>query len=94
MERCNRILEDILRHYIDSTQDDWNMYLSLVELANNNALQESIRITPFMLNYGQHTLTPLNHGISKCHIFVAKDFVQSMFSILQEGKKHLLANER
>lgn len=90
-ERVNRILEDMLRHYVSPTQDDWDMYLSLVEFAYNNAWQESIRTTPFMLNYGQHPLTPLNRGISRCHVPAAKDFAQSMSSILQEAKKHLLA---
>lgn len=90
-ERVNRILEDMLRHYVTPTQDDWDMYLSLVEFAYNNAWQESIRTTPFMLNYGQHPLTPLNRGISRCHVPAAKDFAQSMSSILQEAKKHLLA---
>jgi hypothetical protein len=44
-ERVNRILEDMLRHYVTPTQDDWDMYLSLVEFAYNNAWQESIRTT-------------------------------------------------
>ena len=44
-----------------------------------------------MLNHDQHPLNPLNIGISKCHVLVAKDLVQSMSSIMQEAKKHLLA---
>ena len=66
------------------------MYLSLVEFAYSNAWQESIRTTPFMLNYGQQPLIALNCGISRCHVSVAKDFAQSMSSTLQEAKKHLL----
>ena len=31
-ERVNKILEYILRHYISPTQDNWDLYLSLVEL--------------------------------------------------------------
>ena len=49
-ERVNRILEDMLRHYVSPTQDDWDLYLSLVEFSYNNAWQESIKTTPFMLN--------------------------------------------
>jgi hypothetical protein len=59
------ILEDMLRHYVSPTQDGWDLYLSLVEFAYNNVLQESIQTTPFMLNYGQHPLTPLNIRINK-----------------------------
>ena len=36
-ERVNKILEDMLRHYVSSTQDEWDLYLSLVEFAYNNA---------------------------------------------------------
>jgi hypothetical protein len=89
-ERVNRILEDFLRLHISPVQDDWDLYLSFVEFAYNNAWQESIRTTPFMLNYGQHPLIPLNCGINKCDVPAAKDFVQSMSSILQKAKKHLL----
>ena len=38
-ERVNRILEDMLTHYVSPTQDDWDHYLSLVEFAYNNAWQ-------------------------------------------------------
>ena len=44
-----------------------------------------------MLNYGQHPLTPLNIGINECHVHATKKVLQSMSSIMQEAKKHLLA---
>ena len=65
--------------------------MSLFEFAYNNASQESIQTTPSMLNYGQHPLTPLNIGINECHVHAAKKVLQSMSSIMQEAKKHLLA---
>ena len=64
----------------------------LVEFAYNNVGQESIQSTPFMLNYSQHPLTPLNTGISRFNVPLAKDLVQSMSSIMQDAKKHLLAS--
>ena len=47
-----------------------------------------------MLNHGQHPLTPLNIGINGCHVPDAKDLVQLMSSIMQEAKKHLLAQKK
>ena len=44
-----------------------------------------------MLKYGQHPLTPLNIGISRCHAPAANGSMQSMSSIMQEAKNHLLA---
>jgi hypothetical protein len=65
----------MLRHYVP-TQDEWDLYLFLVEFAYNNAWQESIQTTSFTLNHNQHSLTPLNIGINKCQILVVKDLMQ------------------
>ncbi|KAJ9531103.1 hypothetical protein QJQ45_000899 [Haematococcus lacustris] len=53
-ERMNRVIEEMLRHYIRPDQKDWAEHLPLVEFAINNAKQESTRCTPFYLNYGYH----------------------------------------
>jgi hypothetical protein len=57
-ERANGILEDTLRHFIGPYQTDWDEYLAVAEFAMNNAWNQSIQNTPFMLNYGQHPDTP------------------------------------
>ena len=57
-ERTNRILEDMLRYYVNPMLNDWDEYLDAVEFAVNNAWQESIKTTPLLLNYGQRPLTP------------------------------------
>ena len=59
-ERSNRTVEDMLRHYIDPCQTDWDQHLPAVEFAINNSWQESIKETPFFLNYGQNPLVPIN----------------------------------
>ena len=58
-ERANRILEDMLRHYVGPYQDDWDDLLGVAEFAMNNAYSESIKCTPFVMVYGQHPYTPL-----------------------------------
>ena len=63
-ERCNRILQDMLRHYINPMHNDWDEHLTAVEFAINNSYQESIKTTPFMLNYGRNPLTPSTLGTS------------------------------
>jgi transposase InsO family protein len=59
-ERVNRILEDMLRHYIGPTHDDWDKHLTAAEFAYNNAYQESIRTSPFKLNFGEDPLMPFS----------------------------------
>ena len=57
-EQVNRILEDMLRHHVNPMLNDWDDLLEAVEFAVNNAWQESIQTTPFMLNYGQQPRLP------------------------------------
>lgn len=59
VERVNKILEDYLRHFVSPTQTNWDELLPMAEFAINNAYQESIKSTPFLLNYGQHPLSPM-----------------------------------
>ncbi|KAJ9531016.1 hypothetical protein QJQ45_000981 [Haematococcus lacustris] len=56
-ERYNRVLEEMLRHYISPTQSDWPDYLALAEFAVNNSWQKSIQSTPFLVNTGQSPVT-------------------------------------
>ena len=48
-ERMNRVLEDMLWHYVNPRQNNWNELLSCAEFAENNAYQASTRDTPFYL---------------------------------------------
>ena len=57
-EIMNQIVEDTLRHYVSPTQEDWDEWIAAVEFAINNSYQETVRSTPFRLNYGQDPLTP------------------------------------
>ncbi|KAJ9508757.1 hypothetical protein QJQ45_028059 [Haematococcus lacustris] len=73
-ERMNRVVEEMLRHYIRPDQRDWADHLPLVEFAINNARQESTRFTPFYLNYGYHPrraeLLDLPQKVPRAHDFV------------------------
>jgi hypothetical protein len=58
-ERTNRVLEEMLRHFVHPLQNNWDSLLPVAEFAINNAWQESIGDTPFFLNFGQHSQSPL-----------------------------------
>jgi hypothetical protein len=58
-ERMNRIVEDMIRHYVSPTHDDWDEHLSQIEFAINNAHHEGLKNTPFYMNYQRNPLTPL-----------------------------------
>jgi hypothetical protein len=90
-ERMNRLVEDVLRHYISPTQKDWDKQLMPVEFAINNAPQSSTGMSPFMLNAGQHPLTPLAMDMDDCKSQSASEFVGQMQTNLQLAKQMIQA---
>ena len=88
-ERSNRILEDMLRHFVGPYHDDWDKHLPLAEFAVNNAWQESVRATPFMLNSGQDPLTPLNFGTTDSNSPAATTIVQRMDRLIRQARDAL-----
>ena len=59
-ERVNRVLEDMLRHYVGSLRHgDWDKCLTAAEFAINNSFHESSGSTPFRLNYGRDPRVPI-----------------------------------
>ncbi|KAJ9514002.1 hypothetical protein QJQ45_021113 [Haematococcus lacustris] len=87
-ERVNRVIEEMLRHFIRPDQRDWAEYLPLVEFAINNAWQESVRSTPFFLNYGYHPrlaeLLDLPQKVPQAH-----EFVRSMKKAVEQARQCL-----
>eukprot|EP00882_Tetradesmus_deserticola_P000856 GHRQ01000930.1.p1 GENE.GHRQ01000930.1~~GHRQ01000930.1.p1 ORF type:complete len:1344 (+),score=98.92 GHRQ01000930.1:408-4034(+) len=59
-ERVNRIMEDMMRHFVDPSQSNWVQLLPLVEFAINDSWQESVQAVPFVLNYGKRPHLPLD----------------------------------
>ena len=64
-ERMNRVLEDMMRHYVNPKQNNWDELLAPAEFAINNAYQSSIKDTPFFLNYGRHPRMPKDFNADK-----------------------------
>jgi RNase H-like domain found in reverse transcriptase/Reverse transcriptase (RNA-dependent DNA polymerase)/Integrase zinc binding domain/Chromo (CHRromatin Organisation MOdifier) domain/Integrase core domain/Aspartyl protease/Eukaryotic translation initiation factor 3 subunit G len=62
-ERMNRTLEEVLRHYINPSHTSWETLLPWAEFAVNSAFQESIKTTPFLLNYGWQPSSPFELGL-------------------------------
>lgn len=58
-ERMNRIVEEVLRNYIDPTQVDWDQHLDNCEFAINNSVHSATGYSPYFLHNGYHPRTPL-----------------------------------
>ena len=57
-ERANRVLEEMLRHYVSPMQEDWVRLLPLLEFACNSAHNHVTGTTPFQLYTGIQPLMP------------------------------------
>ena len=51
-ERFNQTLENMLRTYVNSAGDNWDMYLPLLKFAYNSSVQQTIGMAPFEALYG------------------------------------------
>lgn len=102
-ERVNRVLEDMLRHYIDPAQSTWDSLLPLVEFAINDSYHESVRNTPFVLNFGKRPRLPVDLALrgeeaqsqvtnATCDSAVA--LVDRIHRVVAEAKKCLEAAQQ
>jgi hypothetical protein len=92
-ERVNRVLEEVLRSFVNPAQDDWDAYLPMVEFAINNAQHESTGASPFFLNHGQHPLTPVTAAMPS-RVPAAEAFAQDMRAALRRARECLHAAQQ
>ena len=58
-ERMNRVINDMLRHYVgNNTLSQWDQLIPAAEFAINNAFNESLGSTPFRVNKGYDPRAP------------------------------------
>lgn len=57
-ENANKLLEIMLRAYVNENQTDWDDYLPALEMAFNNSVNESTGASPYYIVYGLHPDSP------------------------------------
>ena len=92
-ERMNRVLEDMLRAYVNPMLNSWDEKLSAVEFAVNNAWQRSTKSTPFILNFGERPHTPTEIALN-CKVPAAKKFAQDWHMTVAQARKLLEGAEQ
>ena len=85
----NQILEEMLRHYIQSRLSSWEEYLPLVEFAYNNSFHSAIGMTPFQAGYGHTPLIPTNFVLQH-KVALADNLIQEMQDVLLQIKDRLV----
>ena len=81
-ERTNRVLEEVLRHFIDGDHKNWEDLLPLAAFAMNNAKSSTTGETPFYLNHGSHPHTPISLGLPEGQLPTLDVVFQEMDSTL------------
>ena len=88
-ERTIRTLEDMLRHFVSPSQDDWDVRLPCCEFAINNAWNQSTGSTPFFLNFGENPRSPVNVDVV-CKLPAADAFVGRVKDAVHKARDSLL----
>lgn len=89
-ERMNRVLQEVLRNYVNPALDDWDTKLSLVEFAINNTYNETIKATPFQLNHGRDPHLPHLTGL-RSKVPSAVHFCNELRDRLEHAKAAMAA---
>lgn len=88
-ERANRTLEENLRAYVNTRQNDWDAHLPILETAYNDTVNPSTGFTPFYLNYGMHPRMPATLNLKACKNPGAENMLTSLRDSLNKAKENL-----
>lgn len=93
-ERMNRVLEDMLRHYVSAEQDNWDDLLACAEFAVNNSVNRSTGFTPFFLNYGVHPDTPVTVNTKSNKVPSADKYAEDLAERVSHAKRNMEAAQQ
>lgn len=77
-ERSNRVIEEILRAYVNVLQSDWDLYLSVGEFSYNNTVHKATKEAPFMVNLGFNPRTPATVCYDQVTDKSVKEFLETL----------------
>jgi hypothetical protein len=87
-ERANRTLEQMLRHFVNYHQNNWDKLLPFVEFAYNDQQNASTKRSPFEANYGFHPLKPGSRQFLS-NVPAANEMGLSVENIMKEIKNKM-----
>ena len=101
-ERVNRVMEDMLRHYVRADQTDWDSWLPMIEFAINDSWHSSINNAPFFLNFGRHPRSPTEFVLLAAkrgrepddRVPAVKSMIQNMHDAISDARHCLHAAQQ
>jgi len=86
--RVNFVIEQYLRCYTNYRGNNWSKFLFLAEFSYNNAIQESLKCSPFYANYGYNPryspAIPSNTDVPR-----ANEFTNNLSELTKQLKENL-----
>ena len=96
-ERANKIIEDVLRHFVSPNMIDWDHHLCMAQFAMNSAWHETTQQTPFYLNHGRAPKTPLDILLPHRPVIdnpASCTFAERLQQIVAKARKFTLAAQQ
>ena len=101
IEKANQNIEKQLRQYCNYMQDDWDVWLSMIEFANNNAIFSITELSSFFVNKEFHSrMSFSSDSISyvttrkRLLIVKAKNIIDIMQNILNFVRDHAKVTQK
>ena len=63
VERSHRTIEQLLRCYVNSSRNDWDQYLHILEFTMNSTIHPATGYSPFFLDMGREPMVPVLAGL-------------------------------
>lgn len=79
----------MLRIHVMHQPRKWEEYLPLVEFTYNNGCQESLKMSPFEVIYGQNFNTPINQNDLVNRVLIRPDMLKDMDQEMQTVRRNL-----
>jgi len=89
-ERANRVLEDVIRNYVNKHHKDWDRYLVAAEIAVNSSVQASTNFTPYYLNYGMNPAFNLDFAVPTISNETAAQVLAKLQQDLETARSNLI----
>jgi hypothetical protein len=86
-EKANRTMEEMIRHYINYQQNNWDELMTGLEHAYNSSVHATTGVAPFMMTFGQIPRTLANVLIqpSSTSVECVSEFVSRMQEMVKEA---------
>ena len=91
-ERMNKVIEEMIRAFVERRPREWERFLPALEFAYNNSVHTATGHTPFELDCGQHPVDPhyfLTNAVKQTQIASVEDFTTEWRLMLDRAHESL-----